>query len=92
MVAVEALVAVEAPVPVAVGAAVAGREEALAAVLEEVREPVQAKAERALAVARPVVAKAVPPEARRVEVKAVPAEATRAGPRETMAIITVTTQ
>ena len=82
-------------VGVAVGVAVAGREEVLA----EAREPVQAKAERALAVARPVVAKAVPPEARRVEVKAVvPAEATRAqeepavGPRETTAIITVTTQ
>jgi hypothetical protein len=51
----------------------------------------------ALAVARPVVEKAVPAEARRVEVKAVPAEATRAqeepavGPRETMAIITATT-
>ena len=91
MVAVEALVAA--------GVAVAGREEALAAVLAEVREPVEAKAERvALAVARPVVEKAVPAEARRVEVKAVPAEATPAqeepagGPRETMAIITATTQ
>jgi hypothetical protein len=91
-------VAVEAAVLVVAGVAVAGREEALA-VLAEGRERVQAKAERvALAVARPVAEKAVPAEARRVEVKAVPAEATRAqeepvvGPRETMAIITATTQ
>ena len=90
MVAVEALVAA--------GVAVAGREEAQAAVLAEVREPVEAKAERAPAVARPVAEKAVPAEAPRVEVKVVPAEATRAqeepavGPRETMAIITATTQ
>jgi hypothetical protein len=82
---------------VAVRVAVAGREEALAAVLAEVRERVEAKAERALALARPVAEKAVPAEARRVEAKAVPAEATRAqeepavAPRETMAIITATT-
>ena len=85
------------------GVVVAGREEALAGVraevqAQQVREPVEVKAERvALAVARPVVEKAVPAEARRVEVKAVPAEATRVqeepavGPRETMAIITATT-
>ena len=72
------------------GGVVAGREEALAEVLAEVlaelREPVGAKAERvALAVARPVVEKAVPAEATRTQEPAV-------GPRETMAIITATTQ
>jgi hypothetical protein len=69
------------------GVVVAGREEALAEVRAEVREPVEAKAERvAQAVARPVVAKAVPAEATRAQAE--PA----VGPRETMAIITATTQ
>ena len=70
---------------VAVGVAVAGREEELAAVLPEAREPVQAKAERALAVARPLVEKAGPAEATRAQ------EEPAVGPRETMAIITATT-
>ena len=72
------------------GVVVAGREEALAEVREEVlaevREPVEAKAERVpLAVARPVVEKAVPAEATRAQ------EEPAVGPRETMAIITATT-
>jgi len=66
---------------------VVGREEALVEVLAEVREPAEAKAERvALVVARPVVEKAVPAQA-------TPAQDEPAvGPRETMAIITATTQ